>query len=342
MKILFALGVLCCSLSAFSTPQVNVCNWAAYIPPRVITLFEKQTGIHVNYSTFDNNHALYTKLKSDPHIGYDVVFPSTYFVQRLSKEHMLMVLNHKKLSHFKDLNPRLLNRTYDPHNRFDVPFLWGSTGIIVNDQAYNPSSITTWRDLWQKRFRRQLLLTDDMRDVFAVGMHVLGYSINDTNPAHIKKASLVLQQLLPNVKLFNSAGTRLVYLGDDASVGMIDSGDAYFVIKRNPHLHFIYPKDGVTLWMDCMAIPIYAPHPQNAYKFINFILKPKIAKMISEDLGYSTPNLTAQKQLSKKEQENVILNPPKKVLARAQMEADLGKRATRLYLQGWERLKLSA
>lgn len=340
LRLTFAICLLPLSLFAKNN-VVNVYNWADYIPPKVLKMFEAQTGIHVNYSTFDSNQDLYIKLKVDPNAGYDVVFPSSYYVQRMADAGLLHRLDHAQLSGFKNLNPELLNRHFDPGNQYSVPYLWGSTSILVNDRFYQPGSITVWNDLWQPRFRGELLLTNDMRDVFSIALRALGYSINDQNPEHIKAAYLKLKALLPNVKLFNSAGTQPIYLDEDATIGVIDSGDAYNISQVDPHLHLVYPKDGVNLWVDCMSIPKNAPHLSNAYRFINFILQPKIAKMISLKLGYSTPNLAARQLMSPKERANPILNPPHWIFKKAEFEGSV-EHATDLYLYYWERLKLEA
>jgi len=337
-----ALLLLLGALSLAKAQQVvNVYNWADYLPPKVIKLFEAQTGIHVNYATFDSNQDLFIKLKADPQAGYDVVFPSSYYIQRMAKAGLLLKLDHSQLSGMQNLNPRLLNRSFDPANEYSLPYDWGSTSIIVNDKYYDPHSIKNWTDLWQKRFRGQLLLTNDERDVFAIGLRTMGYSINEQDPEKIRQAYLKMKALLPNVKLFNSAGTQPIYLDEDATVGVIDSGDAYNIMRINPHLHFIYPHDGVNLWVDCMAISANAPHKSNAYAFVNFLLQPKIAKMISLSLGYSTPNEKAVQQMPKEDRDNPILNPPAWIFKHAEFEGDVGK-ATHLYLRYWELLKLSA
>jgi spermidine/putrescine transport system substrate-binding protein len=178
--------------------------------------------------------------------------------------------------------------------------------------------------------------------VFGMALQTLGYSVNTRKPKQIKAAYNKLLKLLPNVKLFNTNGDVPIYIDGDATVGMVESGDAVEAMSENKHLRFIYPKDGVLLWTDCMSIPKYAPHLKNAYKFINFIMQPKIAKMIAVTLGYSSPNAAAVKLMSKQEQDNPAIYPPKSVLKRAQIEGYLGKKTLNIYLHYWELLKLSS
>jgi len=340
----FLISLFFCALSNLSFAQsiVNVYNWSDYIPNSVLAEFEKETGIHVNYTTYDENETLYTKLKADPNIGYDVVFPSSYYVQRMAREGMLQELDLNQLKNIKNLNPLLLNRSYDLNNKYSLPYLWGTSGIIVNDKAYAPQLVSQWSDLWQPRFSNQILILNDIRDVFSMALITLGYSINTTDKNQIKQAYEKLKALSPNVKLFNNEAVIPIYMDEDAMIGMILNGDAEQAISGNANLHYIYPKDGVVAWVDCMTIPKNAPHLSNAYRFMNFLMRPDIAAKISENLGYSTPNLTAIKLLPKAMQNDPVINPPVEILKRAQIEADVGNEITALYSYYWNLLKLSS
>lgn len=343
MRAYLLIVLIFMPFSLFANSKVvNVYNWSAYIPHKVLRMFEKKTGITVNYTTYQSNEALYAKLEADPDAGYDVVFPSTYYVQRMAKDGLLHKLDLKKIPNIKYDNHKLLNLSYDPGNHYTVPYLWGTTGIVVNTQYYSQSSINQWQDFWKPKFKNQLLLLNDVRDVFSMSLRSLGYSINTKNPKQIKQAYEHLKALLPNIKLFNNGAVRPVYIDEDATVGMVLSGDADAIVKTNPKLHFIFPKNQVIISMDCASIVKSAPHLENAYKFINFINEPKIAKMISLKEGYSSPSLAAIKLMSKKQRENKIINPPQRLLENAEVENDVGPKATALYMHYWELLKLEA
>jgi len=170
-------------LPVFATRQVlNVYNWSGYIPQNVITLFQKETGIKLNYSMFQSNEELYTKLKTDPNSSYDIVVPTSYLVEQMRDEGMLTKLDKRQLPNFKYLNTLLLNKSHDPGNQYSVPYLWGTTGIIVNRTEYPPGTITSWKDLWQPRFKNQIIGSNATRDMFGIAFKALGYSINDTDP----------------------------------------------------------------------------------------------------------------------------------------------------------------
>lgn len=342
MKKILTAALLLFSITAFANKNVvNVYNWSNYLPNKIIREFEKQTGIHVNYSEFNSNNTLYTKLKADPKIGYDIVVPSSYYVDLMRQQGMLRKLDHSQLSNMKYLNPLLLNRSFDPHNEYSIPYFWGSTGIVVNDRYHNPKNFQTWNTLWNKKYRNQLLILNDPRESFAMALLSLGYSVNDRNPKHLKQAYEKLRKLMPNIKLFNSDAEDNIYIDADTTLGIGWSGDIYLSWQENKHLHFIYPKPHFPIWIDCAVIPKYAPHYQNALKFLNFIMQPKIAAEMSKSIGYSTPNLAGMKLLPKKIRNNPILNPSQQTLKRGIVESDLGK-SDAIYEQYWQLLKLTS
>lgn len=318
---------------------VNIYNWSSYISNDVLKEFTQETGIKVNYATYDSNETLYAKLKANPHTGYDVIVPSTYFIDRMRQQGMLQALDKSRLPNFKNLNPALLNKSYDPGNHYSIPYFWSTTGIVVNSKHHSAQQLQAWVDFWNPRYRNQLLLLDDVHEVFSMALMVLGYSPNDTNPDHIRLAYLKLKQLMPNVRLFNNDGVKSLFIDEDLSVGMAWNGDIYQAAQENPALRFIYPKEGFVISIDSMAIPIGASHVNNAYTFINFILRPDIAKKISLATGFATPNLTAYKLMPKAILNNSMIYPDKKTLQRSVVQVDVGA-AESIYQHYWELLKI--
>ncbi len=339
---LIIFGVLLLNFSYAQEEKIlNVYNWSGYFPDDLLQQFEKETGIHINYSTYDSNETLYAKLKANPDAGYDIVVPSTYFVDRMRREKMLEKLDKTKIVGFENLNPTLLNKSYDPFNNYSIPYLTSVTGIVYNDLYYQPGTITKWSDLWDKKFRDQLLMLDDVREVFSVALIVLGYSPNTTRPEQIHAAYVKLKRLLPNIKLFNTEAPKAILIDEDATVGMAWTGDAFLASQDNPHLHFVFPEDGFIVAQDSVVIPMNAPHEDNAYKFINFILRPENAARISENTGYISPNRYAYKYLPEKFRHSPILFPSAKIMERGIFQLDVGD-AANLYEKYLEQLKLSA
>lgn len=319
---------------------VNVYAWTGEIPDFIIDQFEKETGIKVNFSTYENNEIMYTKLKATKNSGYDVVMPSSYFVDRMRKQGMLLKLDRSKIPNWKYLNPDLLNPTYDPHSLYHEPFIWGVTGIFVNKNYFKPKDINAWSDFWEPRFINQLMLLDDSREVFSMALLTLGYSANDTNPAHIHEAFLKLKTLMNNVKVFSSETVISIIIDEDATIGMAWNGDAYKAIQDNKDVSFIYPKDGFVIWVDTLAIPTDAPHKDAAYAFLNFLTRPDVAARAALVTNFPTANLTAQKSMPAAIQNNPDIYPSKSVLKRGQFQTDVGDTTLALYEQYWEELKI--
>lgn len=337
----FIVFLLCFfSLPAFSQEKVvNIYNWSNYISSDVLKEFTRETGIKVNYATYDSNETMYAKLKANPRSGYDIVVPSTYFVDRMRKEGMLQPLNKTKLTNFSNLNSALLNKPYDPGNHYSIPYFWSTTGIVIDTKYHTVSNVQRWSDFWKPKYVNQLLLLDDIHEVFSMALLVLGYSPNDRNPVHIKQAYFKLKELMPNIRLFNADGVKSLYIDGDLTLGMGWNGDIYQAKRENPAIDFVYPKEGFVISIDSMAIPIGAAHLDNAYRFMNFILRPDIAKKISLATGYASPNEAAVKLMPKSILANAMIYPDKRTLSRGVEQEDVGDAET-IYQKYWELLKL--
>ena len=320
---------------------LNIYNWGGFLPDTVADEFTKETGIKVRYSTYMSDQDLYAKLAiAYNNSGYDVIFPSVDFLGRMERSGMLEKIDKTKIPNFKNLDPHFVDQAFDPQNNYSVPYLWGSTGLVINRKYYPHLKFDRWHDLWDPVLKDKLLLMDDPRTNFDIALHLLGYSINTQDPKQIKQAYEKLRTLLPNIKLFNMIAPQSIYTNENAVIGVGYSGDTYAAILSNPGLEFIYPNDGVFLWMNSMAIPKNAPNRDNAYKFINFILRPDIAAQIATTLRYSTPNLAAKKLLPKEQRDSRVLYPNAVDLKNSQFETDIGG-ANELYEQYWQELKMT-
>lgn len=319
---------------------VNVYTWAEEIPHCVIAEFEKETGIKVNYSTFDSNEIMYTKLRATQNPGYDLIEPSSYYIDRMRHLGMLAKLDKTKLSNFKYLDPEFTNQAYDPESQYSVPFIWGVTGIFMNKDYFSEKSISDWGDLQDQKFKSQLMFLDDSREVFSIALKMLGYSINDTNPEHIKQAYLKLKSLMPNVKLFNSDAIVSILIDEDATAGISWNGDLFKANQENSKLQFVYPAKGFEIWVDNFAMLKDAPHADNAYKFLNFLLRPEISKKVSMTINYSTANLAARELMPPEIKNNAALYPSHEVLSRGEFQTDVGDKTFGLFEKYWEQLKI--
>jgi spermidine/putrescine transport system substrate-binding protein len=339
-KLTIGLLLLVVTSFAHADQVVNVYNWTGYMSDDVLAQFTKETGIKVNYSTFASNDELFAKIAaSNNHSGYDVIVPSAGYVARMARLGMLQKLDRSQLTYFKNIDPDFLDKPFDRGNQYSVPYLWGTTGLVVNRSIYPDLKLRHWTSLWDPALKDQVLMIDEDRTAFDIALKVLGYSANTQDPEQIKQAYEKLRELLPNIKLFNIVAPQSIYINGDAAVGVGYNGDTYIAMQTNPNLQYIYPEEGVFVWIDCMTIPQNAPNRANAYKFINFMLRADIAAKIAESVGYSSANAAGVKLLPRDMQRNPTLYPDRAIIKKSEFENDVGD-AAEIYEHYWQLLKL--
>ena len=338
MKYLLA-SLLFLSTPLFADKVVNIYAWGGEIPKQIIQQFEQETGIIVNFSTYDSNETMYAKLRSSKQSIYDVILPSAYFVERMKKKGMLSQIDHKKLSNITNIEAQFTHNDYDNGNHYSIPFIWGATGIFYN-QKYVTHRPNTWQSLWNPKWREQIMLLDDSREVFALALLSLHYSPNDQNPTHIHEAYQKLKQLITNIKLFGSDGVQAVMIDEDAIIGSAWNGDALKAHAENPNIGFVYPEEGFVIWIDCLAIPINPPHPQEAYQFINYLLSARISADVALKEGHAITNREGKKRLPEPIRNNTTVYPSDKTLQRGYVQRDVSEDTIALFNKYWQKLKL--
>ena len=339
MRLLTALALCLFAVAAKGEVQeIRLFGWSDYLMPEILAQFTQETGIAVRFTTYDSNESMYAKLKLLNSGGYDLAMPSTYFVDKMRQEGMLHEIDKAKLPNYKNLDPRQLDKPFDPDNRYSIPYLWGTTGIGVDTAKIKPQDLTAWADLWKPLFRTRLLLPNDMREVFHVALIVLGFSGNSTDPEKIRQAYELLKKLLPNIRLFNSDAGDVLFMTGEVDAGVVWNGAASRIRREEPSFEYVYPKEGVIIWMDSLIIPKNAPHADLAHQLINFLLRPDIAKIISENVGSATPNLEAIKLLPPTIKNDPMVYPNDDILSKGEYQTDIGEAVT-VYTEYWEKLK---
>ena len=192
LTLILALLLPClCVPAAAAENEITVYNWGQYISDGsdgyldVIAAFEEETGIKVNYLTFDSNESLYTKLKTGGST-YDVIIPSDYMVGRLISEGMLEELNFDNIPNYKYVDESFKNQAFDPENKYSVPYTWGTVGIIYNTKYVDEADVGGWDLLWNSKYAGKILMFDNCRDAFAVAEAMLGFSLNTTNETDLR------------------------------------------------------------------------------------------------------------------------------------------------------------
>lgn len=320
--------------------QVIVYNWGEYIDPEIIDLFEEETGIDVIYEEFETNEIMYPKIQSGA-IAYDVVCPSDYMIQRMIENDLLAEINYDHIPNLKYIgdNYMKMSRQFDPENKYSVPYLWGTVGILYNKKMVD-EPVDSWGILWDKKYEDSILMQDSVRDAFAVALKYLGYSLNSTDLDELEAAKNLLIEQKPLVQAYVIDQVRDKMIGGEAALGVIYSGEALYCQQENPDLDYVIPKEGTNIWIDSWVIPKNAKNVENAEAFINFLCRPDIAKMNFDYITYSIPN-TAGRDLIEDEslRNSPIAFPDDSKLENCETFQFLGDDNDALYNRLWREIK---
>lgn len=320
--------------------QVIVYNWGEYIDPEIIDLFEEETGIDVIYEEFETNEIMYPKIQSGA-IAYDVVCPSDYMIQRMIENDLLAEINYDHIPNLKYIgdNYMKMSRQFDPENKYSVPYLWGTVGILYNKKMVD-EPVDSWGILWDKKYEDSILMQDSVRDAFAVALKYLGYSLNSTDLDELEAAKNLLIEQKPLVQAYVIDQVRDKMIGGEAALGVIYSGEALYCQQENPDLDYVIPKEGTNIWIDSWVIPKNAKNVENAEAFINFLCRPNIAKMNFDYITYSIPN-TAGRDLIEDEslRNSPIAFPDDSKLENCETFRFLGDDNDALYNRLWREIK---
>lgn len=320
--------------------QVIVYNWGEYIDPDIIDLFEEETGIDVIYEEFETNEIMYPKIQSGA-IAYDVVCPSDYMIQRMIENDLLAEINYDHIPNLKYIgdNYMKMSRQFDPENKYSVPYLWGTVGILYNKKMVD-EPVDSWGILWDKKYEDSILMQDSVRDAFGVALKYLGYSLNSTDLDELEAAKNLLIEQKPLVQAYVIDQVRDKMIGGEAALGVIYSGEALYCQQENPDLDYVIPKEGTNIWIDSWVIPKNAKNVENAEAFINFLCRPDIAKMNFDYITYSIPN-TAGRDLIEDEslRNSPIAFPDDSKLENCETFQFLGDDNDALYNRLWREIK---
>lgn len=243
----------CVGNKSNSNKVINVFNCGDYIDEELITKFEEETGYKVEYSTYDTNEIMYSKIKSGSN-KYDLVFPSDYMIEKMINEGMAEKINFDNIPNYKYIDEKFKNLSYDPNNEYSVPYMWGTIGIIYNPEIVK-EEVKSWDILWDKKYDKEIIMFNSVRDTMAIALSKLGYSMNSTNPEEIKQAADILIEQKPIVKAWFVDQVKDAMINDEAALATVWSGDANYIISENPKPEYVVPEEGSNKWFDAMVIP---------------------------------------------------------------------------------------
>lgn len=326
------------SSKAASSKELNVFIWTEYVSEGAIESFEEETGIKVNVSTYSSNEDMLAKLKSESEGTYDVLLPSDYTVEYLIAQDKLMELDKEKLPNLSNIDEAYLNPSFDPDNKYSVPYEGGVAAIAVNTSKID-KEISSYDDLFDAALSGQMVVLDDYRAVIGITERSMGLSMNETDPDTLAQVEEKLLSLKDNIKLYDSDSPKSALISGDCNVGMVWSAEVALAMEENPDIEIIYPSDGAYVFLDNWVIPTGTTHYDEAMEFINYMLSAKAAKMNIEDFPYLCPNTAALELMGEDYINNTAKNVPSEVIAEGEFLKYLDTDTLAIYDDMWTKLK---
>ena len=325
--------------------EVNVCSWGEYIDESLITKFEEETGIEVNYFFAPSNEELYSRLETGG-VNYDVIVPSDYMIARLIAEDRLQKLDYSLIPNYEKIDDQYKNLSFDPDNEYSVPYTWGTLGIIYNTTMVD-EPITSWEVMFSDQYAGDILLIDNSRDAFAMALYCLGYDVNTTDESQIREA----YQLVADAKargVYAGQGMDEVFQimeGGNLAIATYYAGDFLTMYEANPDLAFVIPEEGSNWFVDAMCILKDAENVEEAHAWINFIASTESNLANMDFIWYASPNAEALEMYPAWYEEQYgepldmdlyeIMAAPPEVLANCTMYENLPPETLALYNDLW-------
>ena len=322
--------------------EIFLYTWVEYIDPAIKDQFEAECGVKVTETNFDSNETLLATLQAGG-ADYDIVVPSDYMVQLMVDEGMLMELDWNVITNIENMEPLNINQYFDPEQQYTVPYFWGTSGFAVDTNVVTEVE-TSWSMMFdpESPYCGQISMLDDERETIGAALMYLGYSINDTDPAHLEEAKNLLIEQSNCVKAYDSQTNDDLIISGETVLAHIWTGDAILAglpdYGGREGIIYVIPQEGCTIWQDNMAIPVNAPNAYTAMVFMNYVHYPEIAAQNAEFVGYGTPNAAAKEFIDPAILEDESIYPPAEVESRLQWIEDVGD-ALELYDRIWTEFK---
>ena len=329
-------GASSAAASAAGDTQLNLYTWEGMFPQEVLDGFTAETGIQINYSSFDTDETMLAKLEAAKGGDYDLVIADDYIVETAISEGLVAKLDKTKLSNLGNVNPIYQGQFFDPEDAYTVPY-----GAGVQTIVYNPTlvekPITCYADLWDESLKDNLAVIGNYRVVDGMALKVLGESYNTEDPAVLEQAKAKLLELAPNIRLIKDANTQDDLLSGEVGAAVMYTSQVTAACLANPDLQVVYPTEGVGFGIMAQFIPSNAPHSDAAHAFIDYILRPEVAKSCFEWMGYYCTNKAADSLIDPAYQSFLTL--PEDFDGKTEMIQNVSAETEEIHAQMWTEFK---
>jgi len=337
-----------CSRSPTTQPagaaeaKLNLYIWSEYIDPRIEKDFTAATGIEIRRDVYETTEDMMAKLQlAGGDRQYDVVVVADHAVPVLARLGLIRPLDAARTPNRSNIAERFLDPPYDPGCRYSLPYQWGTMGLIYRKDRIGRLD-ATWAVVFEPdRQPGPFILIDSMRDMFAAALKYQGRSINTRSPDDLRSAGELIMRAKKSPKSLGfeaGVGGKNRVVSGEAVMAIVYNGDAMRAIQEEPNLDFVLPQEGTLIWTDAMTMPSGAPHPDAAYRFINYILEADVGARLSNFNRYASPNRAALPKINPEDRGNPAIYPSEELLGRMELLQDLGA-DTRLYDEIWTAVK---
>lgn len=341
LATLFSLAVLAAPDAVQAQSRdLLLFNWSNYTPPALLKRFEAETGIKVTLDTYDTNEAMLAKLQAGG-TGYDVVVPTGPTLQAMIRDGLVLKVDVAAMPNFRNVRAPFDKPEFDPGRAYSAPYMWGTTAIAYDPAAIGAKLDDSWKEIFEPRpaVAGKIAMLADMGEVFKAAAMYLGYDDCTASPQEGQKILELLQAQKPAVKLYSSSGSIDRMASGEVAMHLMYNGAFHRAQVKKPGLAYIYPKEGVNLWGDNLAVAKGAPNLENAKIFINFMMDPKNAAEASNYTGYNNAVTGSDTLLLPALRDDPAVNTPADMVARFRPTRECPRPATDLRERVWTRLQ---
>lgn len=316
--------------------ELNLFTWEGMFPQEVLDDFTEETGIVINYSSFDTDETMLSKLQAAKGGDYDLIIADDYIIETAISAKLVQELDKSKLNNLKNINKIYQGQFFDPKDAYTVPY-----GAGVQTIVYNPDmidlDITGYSDLWNEKLKDNLAIIGNYRVINGMALKVNGESYNTEDTKAIERAGEKLLELAPNIRLIKDDNVQDDLLSGEAAAAVMYTSQVTMACLENPDLKVVYPKEGIGFGIMAQFIPVKAPHPGAAYRFIDYILQPEIAKKCFEFIGYYSTNTAADELIESKFREFLTL--PQDFSGNTEMIQNVNAQTEETHVKVWTEFK---
>ena len=333
LTLVLCLGLLVGCGSSEPKQELNLYTWDGLFPQQVLDDFTKETGIKINYSSFDSNEAMLAKLEATKGGEYDLVLADDYIIETAIQEGLVMQLDRAKIPNFGNINPLFQGQYFDPQDQYAVPYGAGVQTILYDPEAVD-FEIKGFDDLLDPSLKDSIGISNNFRVIHGMSLIADGETVNAEDPAAIRKAAAQVKDMAPNIRLIKENGLQEDIVSGEISVALTYTSEVTQACVAKPSLKVVYPQEGVGFGIMAQFIPSNAPHADAAHAFMDYILRPEVSKVCFENVGYYSTNKAADALIDEQYREFLTL-PESLKLDQMDMMHNIGAEGLELHSELW-------